>query len=737
MSVDADRIVKDAFIDLLNSCPRCVDEESRRKITRAFIFAKISHKGQYRKVGGNIPYITHPIAVAKIVGHEIGFGTTSVIAALLHDVVEDCNVALEEIEELFGEKVAIIVDGLTKIKKNSKENTRVSEQAETFRKMLCTIPQDMRVICIKIADRLHNMRTMDGMPDIKQLNKASENLFIYVPLASQLGLIEIRKELEDLSFKYSFQNEYNKLKEIIEKSSDKRNKIYESFAPPLVELLKKDYPDVKILPVTKSLYSTWERMEKKNMSFEEVHNYFVMRIIFSPNSETSERRQCFTIFSELTDKYNVRSGSIQDWIKIPKSNGFEALVCDVMGPHNEWIEVQVMTKRMSEVADKGFSDFGTNEDSQREKWIRSMAEEFTKIDINDIEDFEKFDVGKSLIYVFTPKGNIVKLPKESTVLDFAFYIHTDLGFRCIGGKVNKKPVSLYHLLNSTDQVEIIDSPHQTPDPKWLDYVITNKAKNSIKSYFSKERKIKADKGKEIFEKLVEDNKFQITPEMMTKLLAELQCKSEDDLFFKISTHESLQQAVVSLLKPNLGNFFEWVVRILPFFKKNELDKSTFKPEVDFNPNVPIVIDDTFDYQFAECCTPVRGEIALAYYSPDCNLIIHSQSCPVAVKLNANYSHLTTKVHWRPVKNFATLTTVKITGNDRVRLLLDVTRVISEQLNVNMRSVNIQSDDGLFEGYLDLYIYDYSHLNELISNLKKIKGIHEVERITKSVQYQDS
>jgi GTP diphosphokinase / guanosine-3',5'-bis(diphosphate) 3'-diphosphatase len=723
------KLIQEQFEDLLRSCKKCQDEESQKLITKAFVLAKIAHKDQRRKTGKSIPFITHPIAVAKIVGSEIGFGTTAVVSALLHDVIEDTDYTKEDIQAIFGEIVASIVEGLTKI--TNVYDAEHNEQAGTFRKMLYTIPQDIRVIFIKVADRLHNMRTMDGMPEDRQIIKAGENLYVYVPLAYQLGLFDIKKELEDLSFKYRHPEEYARIDKLVKDNLETLLNRFNQFIPKIEDALLREQYNFVIKPIYKSYYTTWEKMNKRNISFNEVHNYLSTRIVFQPFDDFTERRQCMNIFAVITELFNVRKGSLQDWVKNPKSNGFEAIVFDVMGQHGGWSEIQVMSKRMAEIADKGYSELETSEESQRDKWIKRISEQLKDKDVSDsdeIEDIENFELGLSKIYIFTPKGKIIALPKGSTIIDFAFSIHTELGLHCIGAKVNNKLESVSYILNSTDQVEILDSINRKPDIKWLDFVVSQKAKTCLKSYFNKERKQLIEEGKHKLEEKLKDLSQYSLDDYLKRLVDGLQCKNEEDLFYKIACGIITDKELDNILKlKTLGILEFWVTKIFPKFGKS----SSFQinEPVKFNAKEPYIIDETSAYSVAQCCKPIPGDDAIVYLNGENDLIVHKRNCSIAVKLNANFEKSTTRVIWRPHKSNSFLTNIHIKGIDRPKMILDITHVISEQLNVNMQGFNISANDGIFEGVINSYVFHVDDLNILISNLKKINGVEEVYRIT--------
>jgi GTP pyrophosphokinase len=723
--------VRKAFVELMEMCPRCKLSKNRKLLISAFNFAFEAHATMHRKTGE--PYILHPIEVSKIVVKEIGLGVTSVICALLHDVVEDNeDITIEIIENKFGEKVAKIVDGLTKIPTVSSNN--INQQAATFRKMLMSIPQDLRVILIKLADRLHNMRTLDGMSENRQMVKAGETLYVYAPLARRLGLNKIGRELEDLSFRYHLPQDYGKLMQLIDASKEKRDRIFETFKTRMSTVLELDKYVYEMKGVQKSLYATWHKMNEKNLSFEEIHNFQTIRLIFKPKPKTPERQQCYYIYSLVTDLFAARKGSLQDWVSDPKSNNFEALIVDVMIGDGNWREIQILSNRMAELAERGYSSekqIGRdNEPSQRDKWIEGLKDQLLNLkndDLDFLDDF-KLSLYVSEIYVYTPAGQIVKLPRGSSVLDFAFHIHTKLGIHCIGAKVNKKLVNISHVLDSADQIEIIDSEFSKPDKEWLNFVVSPRAKDALKHYFRKEDKDMIQLGKTKLKEILSGSaaeNFQINK---LKLRNHFELKDDNLLFYKIGkgliTKKELEKAYKS--DHNQG-FFE---KFFPDFLKPKFADEIDQRHPDFSPKKPFdaieVLNDP-DYYLANCCNPIPGDNAFAYKDEDHKIYIHQISCKNANKLNAEHGRSVAKVVWKPHKISKYPARVFLSGIDRKSIVHNITYIVSEQMNVNMKSIGMEGNRGIYEGHITLYVPNLEVLNALIKKLKLIEGMKEVRR----------
>jgi len=736
-----DIIIEEHFDDLLLNCRRSTTVEKRKNIRKAFDFANEAHKGVKRKSGD--PYILHPIAVAKIAVTEIGLGTTSVIAALLHDVVEDTDYTVEDIENLFGEKVASIVDGLTKISEVSGDT--VSLQAENFRKIVLTLSDDLRVILIKLADRLHNMRTLSSMPAHKQMKICAETLYIYAPLAHRLGLHSIKTDLEDLSFKYDHPAEYEELENNLHKFEHDNSELYEQFVTPISKILDTNKYSYSISARIKSVYSVWNKMQRKEISFDEVYDLQAVRIVFKPKPRHAEKSQCWNIYSLITDLYKPKPERIRDWVSIPKANGYEALHVTVMGPMGKWIEVQIRTVRMDEIAEKGFAahwKYKTDVDSQEgelDKWlmrIREMLEDPQPDAIEFLDSF-KLNLFAKEIRLFTPKGDIITMPKGATVLDFAYDIHTEVGNNCIGAKVNRQLVPLSSVLKSGDQVEIITSEKQTPAKEWMNYVVTAKAKNNIKAKFKQERREIIKAGIALFEGFLKDNNIPPTSEALRKALNYFNIFGKDDFYREIGigriTTESINNA---LLKKDGRKFVKYWK--LKFWEREKKEKEVeviqrseeVKTQVEVKKKAPkeLVIQDIGDFVISSCCNPIPGDDVVAVSETDGKIHVHSRMCPNAIRLMARYGDKILSVKWVMHKLMSFLAVIRLTGIDKVGVVSEATQIISNEHNVNMKSIKFESHNGIFDGDIHLYVHNVEDLDKLIVKLTKIKGIDTVKRI---------
>jgi len=723
------RYINDLYEDLVKLCKqRKTKPENLEKIDKAFQFANQAHAGVRRKSGE--PYIAHPLAVATIVVGEIGLGTTAALAAILHDVVEDTDYTLEDIKNIFGEKVAGIVDGLTKL-----SGTFDSAQAANFRKMLMTLSDDVRVILIKLADRLHNMRTLDSMFLHKQMKIAGETLYIFAPLAHRLGLYAIKTELEDLSLKYQHPEAYERISLQLRDQESRRNYLVNQFIDPINQRLKKEGFDFNIAARSKSIFSIWNKMQAKKISFDEIYDLLAIRIVFNPKKNISEKRQCFDILSLVTDIYKPKPDRIRDWITMPKANGYEALHVTVMGPEGKWVEVQIRTKRMDEIAEKGFAahykykGIKSNE-SELDKWLGKIREmlQNPESDALDFLDEFKLNLFAQEIVVFTPKGLMKTLPKDATVLDFAYDIHTDLGTKCIGAKVNHRLVPLSHKLSSGDQVEIITSEKQNPQVEWLDFVVTARAKNKIRDAFKKQQKAHIEKGRQFLTD--ELNRLKITkPSANTfrKLIEHYHLHSKDQLYAQIGLGiVKLDNLNKILLKRTENKFIKYWK--LSFLKPGKPTKQDNKK---IDKRQPIVLeDDNAQYILASCCSPIPGDKVLGFLNDDNQIHIHKKNCQEALKLMANQGDRIVTANWIISKKLSHLIHLHINGFDRIAVVNDITNVISNELTINMRSIKFESHDGIFEGDLFLYVYNTEDLDNLITKLKKIKSVDTVVRTDK-------
>ncbi|MFA7378826.1 MAG: bifunctional (p)ppGpp synthetase/guanosine-3',5'-bis(diphosphate) 3'-pyrophosphohydrolase [Bacteroidia bacterium] len=716
---------------LLRSCKRTLEKGDKKTIREAFELSLEAHKDMRRKSGE--PYIFHPLAVAQIAAEEIGLGTTSVVCALLHDTVEDTHISLADINHRFGEKVAKIIDGLTKIS-NVFDTETNSPQAENFRKMLLTLSDDVRVILIKLADRLHNMRTLDSMSRKNQLKIASETKYIYAPLAHRLGLYAIKTELEDLALKFTEEEQYKSIASKLLETKTQRTKYIKLFTEPIIEELEQQGFKYEIKGRPKSIYSIYNKMRKQNIPFEEVYDLFAIRVIVDSPLE-SEKADCWKVYSIVTDFYRPNPDRLRDWVSTPKANGYESLHTTVMGPKGRWVEVQIRSKRMDEIAEKGFAAHwkyketgGAHSDNDFERWLQQVREILENPDSNalDFLDDFKLNLFAEEVFVFTPKGELRKLPANATALDFAFDIHTGIGSHCIGAKVNNKLVPLNHKLANGDQVEIITSSKQRPNEDWLAYVVTAKAKAKIKDILKEEKKKIAEDGREALQRKFQHQKIAFTSENINHLLSWFRLKSAIDLYYLIATDK---------------------------IKKTELDVAEIISEVTDKKNAPqpdvtevrkkakiadlkedtILIgeDYDFDYSMAKCCNPIPGDDVFGFITVGEGIKVHRTNCPNAVGLMSNYGYRILKARWRdtPIKRGqAFLAGVKIEGIDSVGIISTITDIISKELQVNMQSITVQSNEGKFEGKIMLFIYDTSHLEELMNKIKASNQLIQVSRI---------
>ncbi len=729
------KLIVKAYRDLLKGLRGNLDKSSRKQIRLSFEMAAEAHLDMRRKSGE--PYILHPLAVAKIVAEEIGLGTTAVICALLHDVVEDTEITLGDIQREFGNNVSKIVDGLTKIK--GVFDVTSSEQAENFRKIVLTMAEDIRVILIKIADRLHNMRTLESMSRQKQMRIASETVYLYAPLAHRLGLYNIKSELEDLSMKYLEPVTYRNIAKKLAESKSKRTKYINEFIKPIKEVLTDEGLNVNIYGRPKSIASIWHKMKNKQIEFEDVYDLFAIRIVVDA-PEDNEKTDCWKIYSMLTDFYTPSPDRLRDWISTPKSNGYEALHVTVMGPFGKWVEVQIRSKRMEELAEKGlaahwkYKEGNKNNDHLIEEWLAQVREVLNSSESNALDfinDF-KLNLFSEEIYVFTPKGEARTLPAKSTALDFAFSIHSDLGLRCIGAKVNYRLVPLSYELANGDQVEIITSNRQKPNEDWLNFVVTAKAKNRIKDAFKEEKRRRAEDGKELLKKKGEQLEVVMNTDNLGILVKYFKCFSVIDLHFQIATGkidldllDSLHIAGGKFELPNLAKK-----------KKAEemITDAQFEENVrqELKKNAELVIfgeaSDKIAYSLAKCCNPIPGDDVFGYVTATEGLKIHNTKCPNAVNLMSKHAHRIVKTKWSKSHEIAFLTGLQITGIDEVGMISKITNVISNQNNVNMRGISIDSEDGIFRGELMLFVNDTIQLEFLMDELRRVEGIQSVTRL---------
>ena len=729
--------VKREFNQLLANCTRCDDKGDKALIKKAFELAFEAHRGIRRKSGEL--YIMHPLAVAKIIDQEIGLGAKSIICALLHDVVEDTDYSLEEIDRMFGPKIATIIDGLTKISGVFDNNT--SQQAENFRKILLTLSDDARVIIIKIADRLHNMRTLYSLPLHTQMKIASETVYLYAPLAHRLGLYAIKTELEDLSLKYRYPKVYEELEHKIKENEKLRTDFLNEFRKPIEERIKGYGLNYTITARLKSIYSIWQKMQKKNVPFEEIYDLMAIRVIFDPLPDVPEKTQCWNIYSLITDIYMPKPERIRDWVSTPKANGYEALHATVMGPKGHWVEVQIRSRRMDEIAERGFAAHWKYKqdkqdksfESELDKWIKRLTELLKDPNSDALEflDELKLNLYTSEIFIFTPKGDIKTMPVDVTALDFAYEIHSEIGHKAIGAKVNHKLVALNHQLKSGDQVEIIASEKHQPRIEWLTRVHTAKARSAIKSFLKGETKNRIEKGKQVLEEKLLEFKLKPSNRIFRKLLPNYQVTSKDELYSKIGIGIINLDDLNKILKKNTKN--KWIQYwSLQFGSKSRRPEREINGK-EINIDGPMllrenVLDTEPEYLIARCCNPIPGDEVIGIRDEYEQIIIHKTNCPDAIRLSSSRGNRLIKVQWTTHKFYSFLVKIAISGIDRFGIYNDITTVISKQLNANIRNINLEGHDGIWEGTIELYVHNTKDLNNLILNIGKVKGVEAVKRV---------
>ena len=717
-------ILRTSYLDLT--------DEDKVLIRKALDLAIDAHKDQRRKSGE--PYIYHPIAVAHIVASEIGLGAVAIAAAFLHDVVEDTDYTLDDMERMFGAKVAEIIDGLTKISTIQDQN--ISVQAENFRKMLLTLSDDVRVILIKLADRLHNMQTMDAMPRHKQLKISSETLYIYAPLAHRLGLFNIKTELEDLGLKYTEPEDYNDIQEKLEASKEDQEHYVDNFSNFIKKSLDKYGLKYTIKGRTKSIFSIRKKMINQSVSFEEVYDRFAVRIIYDSLIE-DEKFNAWKIYSVVTDHFQPNPSRLRDWLSSPKTNGYEALHTTVMGPGGKWVEVQIRSSRMDEIAERGYAAHykykqGDTEESALDHWLNQVRETLENPDINanDFVDSFKLNLFSKEIYVFTPNGDLKSLPKNATTLDFAFSVHTQVGSNCLGAKVNGKLVPLNHQLNSGDQVEIITSKNQKPKPDWLDFVITARAKSKIKSALNEDKKKVASEGKEILERKLRHLKANLNEEMINSLVDHFKLKTSLDLYYKIAIGAIDNKEVKEFVTSQGGGLVNFIKRKIT--RKPTTAYTVADEDVkNYDQLVFGVDDEHLDYTIASCCNPIPGDNVFGFITINEGIKVHKENCPNAVTLQARYAYRIMKAKWIDSKQEDFKAILFIKGTDDIGIVNQVTKLISSEHNINMRSLNISSNAGIFEGKITITVHNQMQLNVLIKRIKEINGISNVTRIYKN------
>ena len=733
-----EEMINQAFHELLNDYLNTKHRKKVEIITKAFNFANQAHKGIKRRSGE--PYIMHPIAVASIVCNEIGLGSTSICAALLHDVVEDTDYTVEDIENIFGPKIAQIVDGLTKIS-GGIFGDRASAQAENFKKLLLTMSNDIRVILIKIADRLHNMRTLGSMLPNKQYKIAGETLYIYAPLANRLGLYKIKTELENLSFKYEHPEEYAEIEEKLNATAAERDKVFNDFTAPIRTQLDKMGLKYRILARVKSIYSIWNKMQTKHVPFEEIYDLLAVRIIFEPRNEEEELNDCFDIYVSISKIYKPHPDRLRDWVSHPKANGYQALHITLMGNNGQWIEVQIRSERMNDVAEQGFAAHwkykeggGSEDEGELEKWLRTIKEilDDPQPDAIDFLDTIKLNLFASEIFVFTPKGELKTMPQNSTALDFAFSLHTDIGSHCIGAKVNHKLVPLSHKLQSGDQVEILTSKSQRVQPQWEVFATTARARAKIAAILRKERKANQKIGEEILSEFLKKEEVRPEEAAIEKLRKLHNAKNEEELLAAIGSKAIvLGEADKNELKEKqTSNWKKYLTFSFGNSKEKQEEKEPQEKEK-INPKEVLKLTEESlqkKYIMAECCHPIPGDDVLGYVDENDRIIIHKRQCPVAAKLKSSYGNRILATEWDTHKELSFLVYIYIKGIDNMGLLNEVTQVISRQLNVNIRKLTIETEDGIFEGKIQLWVHDVDDVKTICNNLKKIQNIKQVSRV---------
>ena len=740
-----DKLINEAFEKLLNDYANSRHRKKVDLITKAFNFARQAHKG-VRRLSGE-PYIMHPIAVAQIACSEIGLGSTSICSALLHDVVEDTDYTVEDIENIFGSKIAQIVDGLTKIS-GGIFGEQASAQAENFKKLLLTMSDDIRVILIKICDRLHNMRTLDSQPANKQYKIAGETLYIYAPLANRLGLNKIKSELENLSFKFEHPDEFANIEAKLKSTHASRHELFDQFTAPIKEALEKMGIQYEIKERVKSPYSIWNKMQNKHVTFEEIYDILAVRIIFTPKVREEEINECFKIYVAISKIYKSHPDRLRDWLSQPKANGYQALHVTLMSKQGRWIEVQIRSDRMDEVAEQGFAahwkykdgveEEYTEDENELNDWLRTIKEilDDPQPDAMDFLDTIKLNLFASEIFVFTPKGEIRTLPADCTALDFAFSIHTFLGSHCIGAKVNHKLVPLSHKLQSGDQVEILTSKSQHVSPAWINFVSTAKAKAKIQAILRRDNREVQRKGEEILNEFLEKNHHEPSLALADRL-AEFHGYSKRNEFY-----QALGEKIAILGDKDLDELsgktratesIGWR-KYVPFVgkkKKEESPKEDFfiVPEK-FNRKKPIYISEENInlYKFANCCHPIPGDDALGYINNKNQIEIHKRTCPVAAKLKTSFGNRIIDIKWDMHKVLYFDATLRLGGIDRVGMLNEITQIISSQMNVNIHKITITCEDGIFDGSIELRVHDREDMKTIINNLKSVADLKEISEI---------
>ena len=724
-TTEDEKVINEAWEKLVASCKKiCKSEESWNKINRAYFLAKEAHAGVRRRSGE--PYMLHPIAVAQIAVDEIGLGAKSVIAALLHDVVEDTDYTVEDIDHIFGPKIASMVDGLTKM--SGVFNADTSEQAEYFRKVLLTLSDDVRVILIKIADRLHNMRTLQYMPLNKQIKITGETIYLFAPLAYRLGLYPIKSELEDLCMKYRFPEEYKQISGQLAETAEKRQEYIDRFCKPIIEALDRSNIKYEISGRVKSVYSIWTKMQRKQIPFEEVYDLFAIRIVFSTESEHSEKSQCWKIYSDITDVYAPKQDRLRDWISMPKANGYEALHSTVMGPDGHWVEVQIRSQRMEDIAERGFAAHWkykkatlSQNDDAFDTWLRKIRDALNSPTESAVEFLDNFKLSlyTSEITVFTPKGEQRQLPNGATALDFAYDIHTKVGDHAIGAKINHKIEPITKTLKWGDQIEIITADSAKPKAEWLEIVSTTKAKQKITAFLKREQQNNIENGMALFESKLAEFNVSSSGSVLRKAIKAYGCKYKDEFYSHIGA------GIISL--DDLGNVLKSsaTTKFLKFWQLRHDDDEEIEESNDTKPSN----DDSF--VIASCCSPLPGDKVVGFRDHVTDkIVVHKASCDELNRLASQYGKNIIKdnIKWEQHKAQAYLSTIEIRGIDRMGLLSDITHIVSDDFSINMREIHLRSHDGIVEGKLSLYVQSADALYSLMDKFRQMKGLESVKRI---------
>lgn len=728
-----EQMIEKAFQEVLDGYLASNHRKKVEIITRAYNFAKEAHKGVRRRSGE--PYILHPIAVAKIASQEIGLGSTSICAALLHDVVEDTDYTIEDLEQHFGKKIAQIVAGLTKIS-GGIFGDKASVQAENFRKLLLTMSEDIRVVLLKMADRLHNMRTLGSMAPNKQYKIAGETLYIYAPLAHRLGLFAIKSELEDLSFKYEHPAAYERIREQIKESELHRTEIYKTFSSPIHKKLKELGLKYEAKARMKTIYSIWNKMQKKNVPFEEIYDIYAMRIIFDCDDSAQEKSTCWNIYSAITDLYKLHPDRTRDWISVPKANGYQALHLTVMGPDGNWIEVQIRSRRMDEIAEKGFAAHWKykigdgDEESELNVWLRTIKDILDNPEPSAIDflDTLKLNLFASEIVVFTPKGELLTLPNNSTVLDVAFELHSQLGLHCIAGKVNHKLVPLSHKLKSGDQVEVLTSQSQTPKPEWVNFLATAKGKTRLRAALRKVQQPIIEQGKEKFVQFLQKHHLVATNEVVTKILGVLHLLNREELYLALGNNEVVldDNMAKQLTRQDSQSLLSKLFRRKSSSKKQEESQEV----VEINTTETYILrhdESGSNFQIADCCCPIPGDEVIGFIDENNEVVVHALDCPRASVLKAGYGSRILSTQW-DVASGKFLATIHIEGLDRFGILQELIQMISTNLVIDIRKLNIEAKNEVFSCDLSVLVEDSQVVTDLCNKVKKINGVKQISRV---------